>query len=139
MVMVTTGVLDLIDASAKIDRAKELHGELTAALKEWQDTGGVEAQSRRSLQFVCYIGYAKVNSVPPINVALRAGEVLGEHLDTPTAAIAETSRTRRLLPMPGGPTTPTTAPWPSIARSNRPSTADISHRRPTRFDSARAR
>jgi hypothetical protein len=76
MVMVTTGVLNLTDASAKIDRAKELHGELTAALKEWQDTGGVEAQSRRSLQFVCYIGYAKVNSVPPINVALRAGEVL---------------------------------------------------------------
>ena len=52
-------------------------------------------------------------------------------------AIAATSRTRRLLPMPGGPTTPTTAPWPSIARSNKPSTADISHRRPTRFDSAR--
>ena len=39
--------------------------------------------------------------------------------------------------MPGGPTTPTTAPWPSMARSNKPSTADISHRRPTRFDSAR--
>ena len=39
--------------------------------------------------------------------------------------------------MPGGPTTPTTAPWPSTARSNKPSTADISHRRPTRFDSAR--
>ena len=32
--------------------------------------------------------------------------------------------------MPGSPTTPTTAPWPSIARSNKPSTADISHRRP---------
>ena len=40
--------------------------------------------------------------------------------------------------MPGGPTTPTTAPWPSTARSNKPSTADISHRRPTRFDSARS-
>ena len=45
------------------------------------------------------------------------------------AAIAATSRTRRLLPMPGGPTTPTTPPWPSAARSNRPSTANISHRR----------
>jgi hypothetical protein len=75
-VMVTTGVLDLTDARAKIDRAKELHGELTAALTEWQDTGGVETQSRRSLQAVCYIGYVKVNTAPPINLALRAGEVL---------------------------------------------------------------
>ena len=63
----------------------------------------------------------------------------GEHLHTRLAAIAATSRTRRLLPMPGGPTTPTTAPWPSTARSNRPSTADISHRRPTRFDSTRSK
>ena len=53
-------------------------------------------------------------------------------------AIAATSRVRRLFPIPGGPTTPTTEPWPSIALSNRPSTADISHRRPTRLDSARA-
>ena len=51
-------------------------------------------------------------------------------------ASAATSRTRRLLPMPGGPTTPTTAPWPSIARSSTPSTAAISHRRPTRVDSS---
>jgi hypothetical protein len=28
------------------------------------------------------------------------------------------------------PSSPTTAPWASIARSKRPSTADISHRRP---------
>ena len=41
---------------------------------------------------------------------------------TPRAdAMAESSRTRRLFPIPGGPTTPTTAPWPSIARSNKPS------------------
>ena len=53
------------------------------------------------------------------------------------AAIAVTSRTRRLLPMPGEPTTPTTPPCPSMARSNKPSTAAISQRRPTRFDSAR--
>ena len=51
-------------------------------------------------------------------------------------AIAATSRTRRLLPMPGDPTTPTTAPCPSMARSSKPSTAAISQRRPTRFDSA---
>jgi hypothetical protein len=57
--MVVTGVLDLADARAKLDRAKELHGELTAALTQWQDSGGVEAQSRRSLQFVCYIGYGR--------------------------------------------------------------------------------
>ena len=30
--------------------------------------------------------------------------------------------------MPGGPATPTTAPAPSIARSNKPSTAEISQR-----------
>ena len=48
------------------------------------------------------------------------------------SAIAETSRTRRLLPMPGEPTTPTTAPWPSSARPSKPATADISHCRPTR-------
>jgi hypothetical protein len=71
-----TGVLDLTDARAKIDRAKELHDELSAALQAWQVTGGVEAQSRRSLQFVCYIGYAKVNTAPPISLPLRAGEVL---------------------------------------------------------------
>jgi hypothetical protein len=71
-----TGVLDLTDARAKLDRAKELHGELTAALTQWQDSGGVEAQSRRALQFVCYIGYAKVNTAPPINLQMRAGEVL---------------------------------------------------------------
>jgi hypothetical protein len=35
------------------------------------------------------------------------------------------------------PTTPTTTPWPSRARCNKPSTAAISQRRPTRFDSAR--
>jgi hypothetical protein len=34
------------------------------------------------------------------------------------AAIAPTSRTRPLLPMPGGPTTPTTAPWPLRAPTN---------------------
>lgn len=68
--------LDLTDAYAKIDRARELQGELAAALTEWQDTGGVEVQSRRSLEFVCYIGYVKVNTAPPINLALRAGEVL---------------------------------------------------------------
>jgi hypothetical protein len=70
------GVLNLSDALAKIGRARELHEEFTAALKEWQDTGGVEAQSRRSLQFVCYIGYVKVNTEPPINLPLRAGEIL---------------------------------------------------------------
>ena len=62
-----------------------------------------------------------------------------ENTSTPRRlAIAETSRTRRLLPMPGEPTTPTTAPCPSMARSNKPSTVDISQRRPTRFDSARS-
>ena len=40
------------------------------------DSGGVEAQSRRSLQFVCYMGYVKVNAAPSINLPLRAGEVL---------------------------------------------------------------
>ncbi|RFZ15667.1 hypothetical protein DSM43518_00219 [Mycobacterium marinum] len=74
--MVTSGPLDLTDARAKLDRAKELHGELIAALTEWQDSGGVEAQSRRSHQFVCYIGFAKVSSAPPINLQMRAGEVL---------------------------------------------------------------
>jgi hypothetical protein len=71
-----TGVLDLSDARAKLGRAKELHGELTTALTQWQDSGGVEAQSRRALHFVCYIGYAKVNAAPPINLPIRAGEVL---------------------------------------------------------------
>lgn len=71
-----SGVLDLTDARAKIDRAKQLHEELAATLTEWQETGGVEAQSRRSLQFVCYIGYVKVNAAPPINLPLRAGEVV---------------------------------------------------------------
>jgi hypothetical protein len=74
--MVVTGVLDLADARAKLERAKELHGELTAALTQWQDSGGVEAQVRPSHEFICYTGYAKVNSEPPINIALRAGEVL---------------------------------------------------------------
>lgn len=70
------GALDLADVCAKIDRAKELHGELVAALAEWQESRGVEAQSRRALQFACYIGYAKVNAAPPINLPMRAGEVL---------------------------------------------------------------
>ena len=48
------------------------------------------------------------------------------------SAIAETSRTRRLLPMPGEPTTPTTAQWPSSARVSKPATADMSHCRRTR-------
>jgi len=75
MIMMT-GVLDLADARAKVSRARELHDEFTAALTDWQDTGGVEAQSRRSHQFVCYFGYVKVNAAPPINLALRAGEIL---------------------------------------------------------------
>jgi hypothetical protein len=72
----STGVLDPTQCRAHIDRAQELREELVAALKVWVDSGGVEAQSRRSLQFVCYIGYVKVNTAPPINLALRAGEVL---------------------------------------------------------------
>ncbi len=71
-----TGVLDLADARAKINRAKDLHGELTAALTEWQESGGVESQSRRTLEFACYKGYAKVNTNPPINLQMRAGEAL---------------------------------------------------------------
>ncbi len=71
-----TGALDLADAWAKIERAKELHAELDAAISAWVSSGGVEAQSRRSHQFVCYKGFAKVNALPPINLALRAGEVL---------------------------------------------------------------
>jgi hypothetical protein len=70
------GVLNLTDAHVKLDRARELHHELVTALNAWVDSGGVEAQSRRSFQFVCYIGYAKVNTPPPINLSLRAGEVL---------------------------------------------------------------
>ena len=54
-----------------------------------------------------------------------------------SAAVVDRSRTRRDLPMPGCPTIPTTPPWPAIARSSKPSTVDISHRRPTRFDAAR--
>lgn len=76
MLMVATGVLDLADARAKVERAKELHAELSAATSAWIDGGGVEAQSRRSHQFVCYKGFAKVNTAPPINLPLRAGEVL---------------------------------------------------------------
>lgn len=36
MAMVMAGVLDLADGCAKLDRARELHGELTQALTEWQ-------------------------------------------------------------------------------------------------------
>ncbi|ORW27548.1 hypothetical protein AWB91_27235 [Mycobacterium paraense] len=71
-----TGTLDLTDARAKVERAKELHAELDAAMSAWINGGGVEAQSRRSHQFVCYKGFAKVNTAPPINLPLRAGEVL---------------------------------------------------------------
>ncbi|KZS71655.1 hypothetical protein A4G26_06525 [Mycobacterium kansasii] len=74
--MAVTGVLDLADARAKLERAKELHAQLDAAISTWIDGGGVEAQSRRSDQFVCYKGFAKVNALPSINLALRAGEVL---------------------------------------------------------------
>lgn len=71
-----TGSLDLTDAWTKIERAKELHRELVAALAQWEDSRGVEAQSRRTLQFACYIGFAKVNAAPQINLPMRAGEVL---------------------------------------------------------------
>ena len=50
-----------------------------------------------------------------------------KHLDAATFRQRHRSRTSRLLPMPGGPATPTTAPWPSTARSNKPSTVDSSH------------
>jgi hypothetical protein len=36
----------------------------------------VEAQVRPSHEFVCYTGYAKVNTEPPINLQMRAGETL---------------------------------------------------------------
>lgn len=68
--------LDLADARAKLDRAKELHVELASALAEWRCSGGVEAQVRPSHEFISYTGYAKVNAAPPINLPLRAGEVL---------------------------------------------------------------
>ena len=61
----------------------------------------------------------------------------GEHVHVAAAASAASSRTIRLFPMPGEPTTPTIAPWPSMARFNIPSTVDISQRRPTSPDSAR--
>lgn len=76
IIMVVTGALDLSGARAKVERAKELHTELDAAFSAWIEGGGVEAQSRRSHQFVRYKGFAKVNVLPPINLALRAGEVL---------------------------------------------------------------
>jgi len=69
--MAVAGVLNLTDARAKLDRAKELHDELVAALNAWVDGGGVEAQSRRSFQFVCYYGYVKVNTASPINLPLH--------------------------------------------------------------------
>ena len=69
-------VLDLADARTKVQRAKDLHAELSAAMSAWIDGGGVEAQSRRSHQFVCYKGFAKVNTAPSINLPLWAGEVL---------------------------------------------------------------
>ena len=53
------------------------------------------------------------------------------------AASATASRGIRDLPMPGGPTTFTTPPRPSIARSTMASTAAISERRPTRLASVR--
>ena len=62
----------------------------------------------------------------------------GKHLDPPGSGERATSRTKRLLPIPGEPTTATTAPWASMARSNKPSAAAISHRRPTRVDSTRS-
>lgn len=71
-----TGVLDLTDARAKLGRAKELHTELDQALGEWQSSGGVEAQVRPSHEFISYTGFAKVNAEPPINLQMRAGEVL---------------------------------------------------------------
>jgi hypothetical protein len=73
---VTTGVLNLADARAKLDRARELHAEVDLALAEWQSTGGVEAQVRPHHELAYYTGYAKVNSESPINIPLRAGEVL---------------------------------------------------------------
>jgi hypothetical protein len=74
--MASADVLDLTEARAKIARAKELHDELATALAQWQQTGGVEAQSRPSSQFMCYFGFVKVNAEPPINLAMRAGETL---------------------------------------------------------------
>ncbi|MCV7084384.1 hypothetical protein [Mycolicibacter hiberniae] len=71
-----TGRLDLTDARAKLDRAIELHAQLSEALVAWQSSGGVEAQVRPSHEFICYTGYAKVNAAPSINLQMRAGEVL---------------------------------------------------------------
>lgn len=71
-----TGVLDLTEAFVRITRAKELHGEFAAALHHWVESRGVEAQSRRSVQFVCYFGYVKVNGLPVTNLPLKAGEIL---------------------------------------------------------------
>jgi hypothetical protein len=60
-----TGDLNLDECFAQIVRARELHEELVDAINEWTDSGGVVAESRRSLQFVCYIGFVKVNAAPP--------------------------------------------------------------------------
>ena len=52
-------------------------------------------------------------------------------------AIAASSATSRLLPTPGGATSPTTAPEPAIDRSSTPVSAASSHCRPTRVVSRR--
>ncbi len=59
-----------------------------------------------------------------------------EHLDAPGCGQCGDLAHQAALADPGEPTTVTTAPWPSMARCNRPSTAAISQRRPTRADSA---
>ena len=48
------------------------------------------------------------------DVLCMGSAVRGEHLDRRPAAIVAVSRTSRLLPIPGGPTTVTTHPAPPI-------------------------
>jgi hypothetical protein len=60
--------------------------------------------------------------------------VCREHLDTRSVAIETVSSTKRLAPMPGGHTSPTTRPLPSIDWSSSPTMVLNSKSRPTKVD-----
>ena len=72
------------------------------------------------MQFVCYIGFAKVNAAPPINLPMRAGEVLHAlrtALDYTAFQIylagggTPTGRTRTRWRSRSSPTPPSGSPW----------------------------
>ena len=68
-------MLNLKDAYARIERAKELHRELGGAWHQWNEADGIQLICERDPEHARYVWGVVMHSEPERNLALIAGEI----------------------------------------------------------------